>query len=112
MIARAVSVEPVKATPAISGCEVSAAPTRAVAGRELDDGLGDAGGMHQLDRQRADQRGLLGRLGDRGIARGERRGDRADEDRQREIPGGDAGEHAAAVEPQLVQLAGRPGQRT
>ena len=73
LIARAVSVEPVKATPASSGCAVSAAADPAVAGRELDDVLGDARLVHQLDRERADQRRLLGRLGDDGIARGERR---------------------------------------
>ena len=79
----------------------------AVAGDDLDDVARDAGLVHQFDRQRADQRGLLGRLGDRGIARGERRGDRADEDGEREIPRADAGEHAAAVEAKLVELAGR-----
>jgi hypothetical protein len=110
LMARAVSVEPVKATPAISGCAVSAAPTcrrRARAGRRPR----NARLVHQLDRERADQRRLLGRLGDRGIARGERGGDRADEDREREIPRADAGEHAAAVEAELVLLAGRSRER-
>ena len=81
------------------------------AGRELDDMLGNARLVHQLDRERADQRRLPGRLGDHRIARGERRRHQAGEDRQREIPRRNGGEHPAAVEAQLVPLAGRPGQR-
>ena len=111
LIIRAVSVEPVKTTPASSGCAVSVPPTDpARAGRELDDVLGNPGLVHQLDRQRADQRRLPGRLGDYGIARGQRRRDQAGEDRQREIPRRNAGEHAAAVQPKLVLLAGRARQ--
>ena len=44
------------------------------------------------------------------VARGERGGDLAGEDREREIPRADADEHAAAGELELVALAGRPGQ--
>ena len=66
--------------------------------------------MHQLDRQRTDQRGLFGGLGDCCITRREGRCDRPDEDRQREIPRADAGEHAAPVEGQLVKLTSRSGK--
>ena len=58
----------------------------ACARRKQSDVARDPGFVHQVERERADQRGLLGGLGDGGIARGERRGDRADEDREREIP--------------------------
>ncbi len=58
----------------------------------------------------ANQRSLFGRLGDHGIAGGQRGADLAQEDRQREIPRADADEHAAAIEEQLIALAGRAGQ--
>ena len=60
---------------------------------------------------RGDQRRLLGRLGDHGVAGGQRRRDLAGEDRQREVPRADAGEDAAPVQRELVALAGRAGQR-
>ena len=52
-----------------------------------------------------DQGGLFGGLGDDGIAGGEGGGDLAGEDGQGEIPRADAGEDAAAVQEQLVDLA-------
>ncbi len=61
----------------------------------------------QLDRQRRDQRGLLGGLGDHGIARRERGGGGADEDREREVPGRDRGKDAPPGHGQPVLLAGR-----
>jgi hypothetical protein len=61
--------------------------------------------VEEVDGERADQRGLLGRLGDGGIASGERSSDRADEDGEREVPGADAGPDAAAVVAQFVGLA-------
>ena len=111
LIARAVSVEPVKATPAMRGSRGQRGADLAVAGRELEHVVGNAGLVAQPDRQRGDQRGLLGGLGDHRVARGERGGGHADEDRQREVPRADRREHAAAVEAQQVLLAGRAGQR-
>ena len=61
-------------------------------------------------RGRSDERGLLGRLGDDGVAGGKRGGDLSGEDRQRKIPRRDAGEDAAPVQRDLVALAGRTGQ--
>ncbi|MCW0416701.1 hypothetical protein NB689_002455 [Xanthomonas sacchari] len=58
----------------------------------------------------ADQVGLLGGLGDDAVTGGQRRGDLAEEDGQREIPRADAHEHTAAVQLQFVGFAGRPGQ--
>ncbi len=72
---------------------------------------GDAGLVQQPHRGGGDERRLLGRLGDDGVAGGERGGDLAGEDRQREIPRRDAGEDAAPVQGQLVALAGRAGQQ-
>src|SRR5690606_20422664 len=57
-----------------------------------------------------DERALLGRLRDHGIARDERGRDLAREDRERKVPWADADEYSAAVEPQLVVLARRAGQ--
>ena len=113
LIIRAVSVEPVKTTPGKQGMRGQCStddPARARC--ELDDVLGNAGLMHELDRKRADQRGLAGRLGDHGIARGQRRRDQAGENREREIPRGNAREYAAAVQAQFVLFAGRAGQRS
>ena len=74
LIMRAVSVEPVKTTPASSGCAVSVPPTTLPSpGASWTTSLGNARLVHQLDRERADQRRLPGRLGNYGIARSERR---------------------------------------
>jgi hypothetical protein len=62
-----------------------------------------------LHGQRGDQRRLLGRLGKHRVAGGQRRGDLADENGQREIPRADADENSAAVQRQAVALAGRAG---
>ena len=83
----------------------------AVARQELQHRFRHAGFVQQLHRGVADQVGLLGGLGDHAVAGGERGGDLAGEDRQREIPRADADEHAAAVQLQLVRLAGRARQR-
>ena len=56
---------------------------------------------------RRDQRGLLGRLGEDGIAGGERGGDLAGEDREREVPRADAGENTAAMHFEAVGFADR-----
>ncbi len=80
---------------------------RAVAGHELQRRGRDAGLMQQPDGLGRDQRRLLGRLGDHGIAGHQRRRDLAEEDRQRKIPGRDRDEDAAAAQAKLVALAGR-----
>jgi len=54
-----------------------------------------------------DQGGLFGGLGQDGIAGGEGGSDLAGEDGQGEVPGADAGEDAAAVQDQLIDLADR-----
>jgi hypothetical protein len=85
-IRRATSVEPVNATPAHSRCGDQRRADAAIPRQEGQRVAGDAGAVQQLDGQRGDQRRLLGRLGDDGIAGGQGRGDLADKDRQREIP--------------------------
>ena len=95
LIFNAVSVDPVNATPFTRGSDVSAAPTVAVAGQKLERGRRHAGLVQQVDGERGDQRRLFGRLGENGIASGERRRDLAGEDRERKVPGADAGEGAA-----------------
>ena len=82
----------------------------AVAGQEMQHLRRNARLQHQADRVRGHQRGLLGRLRQHGIAGGQCRSDLAREDRQREIPRADAGEHAAAVQAELVAFAGRTRQ--
>jgi hypothetical protein len=108
-IRRATSVEPVNATPAHSRPATIAAPMRPSPGRKASASAG-CRRVQQLDGQRGDQRRLLGRFGDDRVAGGQGRGDLADKDGQREIPGTDADEYAAAVQRQAVALAGRAGQ--
>src|SRR6185503_12106853 len=57
-----------------------------------------------------EERRLLRRLRDYGIARGEGARDLTGKDCEREIPRTDAGKDAAAVELELVALADRPGK--
>ena len=66
--------------------------------------------MRQRDGSGGDARRLRGGLGDDGVAGGERGGDLAEEDREREVPRRDAGEHAAPRQPQLVPLPSRAGE--
>ncbi|MNN59263.1 hypothetical protein D3C81_1743670 [compost metagenome] len=66
-----------------------------------------AGLVEEADGLGGDQRGLFGRLGHHGVASGERRRDLTGEDGQREVPRADGGEDAAAVQDQLIGLAGR-----
>ena len=82
----------------------------AVAGSEVQRGLGDAGLVQQAHGERGDQRGLRRRLGDDAVAGDQRRGDLADEDREREVPGRDADEGPTAAQDQAVVLAGRAGK--
>ena len=64
------------------------------AGNELQRVLGHAGGVQQAHGFGRDQRGLLGGLGDDGVAGGERGGDLAGEDGERKVPGADADDDA------------------
>ncbi len=108
----ATSVEPVKATPATRGSRTSAPPISAPgAGHEVQHLARDAGFVQQAHGRERDERRLFRGLRDDGIAGGERAGDLAGEDRHRKVPRADAGEDAAAVQRDLVALAGRPGQR-
>ena len=95
----AVSTEPVKATPAMRGSATSARADGLAGADHAARGVGrDAGLVEDLERAQADARRLLGGLGDHGVAGGERGGDLAGEDGEREVPRADAGEHAAAVQ--------------
>ena len=82
----AVSLEPVKATPATRVSRTSAAPTLAAAGQQLQHVGRHAGLVQQLRGEEGDDRRLLGRLGEHRIAGGQRRRHLAGEDRQREVP--------------------------
>ena len=76
----AVSVEPVKQTPAMRGSDVIGPPTRrAIARQQLHRAPGYAGLVHQPDRPCGDQRRLLGGLGDDRVAGGQRAEDLAGE---------------------------------
>ena len=87
----------------------SAAPTVSPSpGQQVQQFGWQPGGVEQAHRLGGDQRRLLGRLGEHGVAGGQRRGDLAGEDGQREVPRADAGEDAAAVQLQRVGLADRP----
>src|SRR5439155_16847672 len=83
----------------------------AVAGQELKHAVRSARLVQQPYGGGGDKRRLLRRLGDDGIAGGERGGDLAGEDGEREIPRRDAGEDSPPVQRQRVALAGRAGQR-
>ena len=80
------------------------------AGQELEHVARHPGLVQEGNRARGDERRLLRRLGDDGIAGRERRRDLAAIDGEREVPRADAGEHAAPVERDAVGLARRPGQ--
>ena len=111
LIARAVSTEPVNATPATRASPSSASPSaRPSPGRNCSARRRNAGLLEQRDGARGDQRALLGRLRDHGVAGRKRRSDLAREDREREIPRAHTEEHAAPDELELVALAGRSRQ--
>ena len=82
----------------------------AVSRQQMQDIARYASRQQMPHRRGSDERGLFGRLGNDGIAGGERGRDLAGEDRQRKIPRRDAGEDAATVQPDLILLAGRAGQ--
>ena len=73
LIARATSVEPVKATPATRAIGDERRADLAVAGHEMQRARRNAGLVQQAHRLGGDQRRLLGGLGDHRIAGGERR---------------------------------------
>ena len=111
LMSRATSVEPVKATPATAGCATSAPPISPSPRTRCKHALRHAGLVQELHRLEGDERRLLGGLGDDRIAGRERRGDLAEEDREREIPRADADEHAAPAKREAVLLPGRAGQQ-
>ena len=99
LMSRAVSVEPVKATPAMRGSPVSVGPIfEPRPGTKCSTSPGNAACVQQAHHLGGDERRLLRRLRDHGIAGGERGRHLAGEDREREIPGADAGEDAAAAQ--------------
>ena len=114
LIAQAVSVPPVKATPSQPGwltraCADGLAIARAARCRRSA-GAARRRGTASPPRRRSSGR-LFGGLGEHGVAGGQRGGDLAGEDGQREVPGADADEDAASVQDQLVGLADRTVQR-
>ena len=99
LMARAVSVPPVKATPARSGCTTSAAPTVSPGpGSRCSTSSGRPACLNNLHRGGGDAGRLLRRLGDHSVAGRQRRGDLAGEDGEGKIPWADAGEDAAAMQ--------------
>ncbi len=83
---RAVGSEPVKAVPARPGRLVSAAPRAGPPGGTAAHRPG-CRLREKLDGAEGDERGLRRGLGEHGIAGGERGGDLAGEDGEREVPG-------------------------
>ncbi len=83
----------------------------AVAGQELERRAGYACTRKKTHGVRPNERALLGRFCDSGVARRQRRGDLPGEDREREVPRADAHENAASRQPELVVLARGSGQR-
>ena len=81
------------------------------AGSKLDHVLGNPGLMHRSIASAPISGVCPAGLVIDGIARRQRRRGQAGEDRQREIPRRNAGEHPAAVQPKLILLAGRARQR-
>ena len=78
----------------------------ALAGQEVQDALGDAGGVQRLDdRERAGRR-LLGGLEHDAVAGRQAGGDHPGGDREREVPRADDGDDAARGVAQRVALAG------
>src|SRR6266436_5947538 len=75
-----------KAEAMMSPTTCSARADLAVARQEMQDVAGNPGLVQQPVRGGADQRGLLGGLGDDGVAGGERRRDLSEENGERKIP--------------------------
>ena len=83
---------------------------QAVAGRKAQEVAGTAGVVKEFDRLLRDDRRLRRGLGDDAIARDERGGDLADEDRQGEVPWRNTDENAAPMPTQGIFFAGQAGQ--
>ena len=83
---------------------------RRPAGQHNERVLGHAGLVQQRHRLGGDQRGLRRRLRQHRIAGHQRGGDLPGEDGEREVPGADRDEHAAAVQGEPVALSGRARQ--
>ena len=112
LIMRAVSVEPVKTTPASSGCAVSVPPTTLPEpGASWTTSLGMPAWCISSTASAPISGVCPAGLAMTALPAASGADDQAGEDRQREIPRRNAGEHAAAVQAQLVLLAGRAGQR-
>ena len=108
---RAVSVEPVNATPPTRGSATARrADDRTVARQEMQHVGRHAACKHQPDRLRRNERRLLGRFREHCVAGRQCRRNLAREYRQRKIPRADAREHATTVQAQLVAFARGPGQ--
>ena len=84
----------------------------AVAGDEMQRARRDAGLVQQGDGLGRDQRRLLGGLGDDAVAGHQRRGDLAQENRQRKVPGRDRDEDAAAAQASVLLSPVGPGIAT
>ena len=112
LMSRAVSVEPVKATPAMRGSPVSVGPIfEPRPGTRCSTSPGMPLACSRRTICGGDERRLLRGLRDHGIAGGERRRHLAGEDREREIPGADAGEDPAAAQREAIRFAGRARQQ-
>ena len=83
-----------KTTPWTRGSATKAAPTSPAPGMSWSTSVRDASLMQRAHRFGGDERRLLGGFGDDRIARRERGGDLAGEDRQRKVPGTDADDEA------------------
>ncbi len=108
----AVSVDPVKATPARRVSENSdLADFRAHRPAEDEGRLRrHASLMQQAHGRRRDQRRLFGGLRENGIAGRQGAGDLSDENREREIPRRDAEERPAPVQREMIGLSRRTGK--
>ena len=99
LIRRAVSVEPVKATPLIRGCRDRPAPMVAPSpGSNCNAARGIPASCRRSTATPGNQWRLLGRLGQHRVARRQRSADLADKNRQREIPRADAGKHTPPMQ--------------
>ena len=112
LIARAVSTEPVNATPATRGSFSSASPSvRPSPGRNCSAPGGIPACSSSATARAATSVPCSAGFAMHRVAGRERRSDLTREDREREIPRADAEEHAAPDELELVALAGRSRQR-
>ena len=110
-IARPTSVEPVKATLSMSGCETSARPVSPAPVTMLTTPGRQVGLLADLREQQRGERGGLGRLEHHGVAAGQGRGDLPGQHQQREVPRDDLAGHAQrrAAVAGVLQLVGPAG---